>query len=214
MLFVGYESMRENPSSVADRLYERLPDFYPAPFAPAMNIEGISARDDISSPYEELILVGHSLGGLIIRIALADAAQKWVYSSPGTARSPLLSGQTRLFSPASAGFQPSGWLGLFKAGALWEGIEMFLRTSPAYSELQPDSLTIRDTKHRTESLFEMTGISALQASILWANPDNVVLTGWYATDRFRDSAHGQSHSTVCKPHAGYQRPWQFVEAGI
>lgn len=212
MLFVGYESMRENISSVADRLNTRLPHFYPTPFAPAMTVEGIPARDDISSPYEELILVGHSLGGLIIRIALADAAQQWV-NSQGTIRPPLLSGQTRLFSPASGGFQPAGLLRLFMAGAMWEVIEMYLRTSSAYTELQPESPTIVDTKKRTESLFEKTGFSALQASILWANPDNVVRAAWYATDRFRDSADGQSHSTVCKPKAEYLRPWQFVEVG-
>lgn len=213
LLFVGYESERENTSSVADRLRRSLPAFYPAPFPSAMMVDGKAARDDISSPYEELILVGHSLGGLVIRCALVQAAKSWVYGAPGTERPILLSAQTRLFSPANAGFSPTGFLGLAKALGFLGVAEVRLRQSPAYLDLQPGSSLIVDTRQLTEEFFERTLAPALQARILWANPDDVVKAEEYKMD-LRDSADGQSHLTVCKPHDRYLRPWQFLERGI
>ncbi|MHA7209549.1 alpha/beta fold hydrolase [Arthrobacter sp. MDT1-65] len=215
MLFVGYASTRDNITSVADRLNTELPRFYPRPFPPAMNVGGVAAREDVQLPYEELILVGHSLGGLIIRCALAQAAQDWLYALNRSDEPPhvILTAQTRLFSPASAGFRPAGFLAVVKGAGVWPAIELFLRMSSAYTDLQPGSSLIADTRRRTERLFERTKLSALQARTLWANPDEVVLAEIYETDSFRASVDGQSHGTVCKPRSGYRRPWYFVEKG-
>lgn len=214
MLFVGYESTKENATSVADRLNEELPNFYPAPFAPAMCVGDVSARDEVE-PYEELILVGHSLGGLIIRRALKQAAQEWTFSPSGTPIPAILDAQMRLFSPASAGFRPAGKAGFLRAlTGVWGLAELRLRMSSAYWDLQPDSSLIVETRRETESLFARTGLTALQARILWANPDNIVRAEEYSIDPYRRSVHGQTHITVCKPDATYTRPWQFVETGI
>jgi pimeloyl-ACP methyl ester carboxylesterase len=214
MLFVGYKSMRENITSVADRLRTELPRFYPIPYSPAMNVGGVRARDDIVSAYEELILVGHSLGGLVIRIALAKTAQEWLNSSPpqGASLPDLLNAQTRFFSPASAGFRPAGALGLISAAGVWPVIEMFLRTSSAFSDMNPQSTLITNTRRTTERLAG-EGFSSLRARTLWANPDGVVLAEDYDTDLSRASADRQSHGSVCKPSVDYPRPWQFVETG-
>ncbi|SFU10859.1 hypothetical protein SAMN04487915_11158 [Arthrobacter sp. ov118] len=213
MLFVGYKSTRVNVASVGHLLIRQLPLFFPTPFPPAMQVKGVAVRDDTMSPYEELILVGHSLGGLVVRCALVEAAQQWHYSPPGTERPILLSAQTRLFSPATAGFRPAGFLGLAEAFGMRGISEMYLRMSSAYLDLQPDSSMIQETQSRTKYFYEKTSEPALQARILWANPDNVVKAEGYMTDLFADSVDGKSHLTVCKPHDGYTRPWQFVESG-
>lgn len=213
MLFVGYASTKENATSVADRLNDVLPYFYPRPFAPAMNVGGVEARDEVEL-YEELLLVGHSLGGLIIRRALKQAAQQWFLSPAGTPAPAILDAQMRLFSPASAGFRPAGFAGFIRAmTGIWGLAELRLRMSSAYWDLQPDSSLIIDTRRETEDLFAKTGLPALQARILWANPDNIVRAEEYAIDPYRSSAHGQTHVTVCKPDATYTRPWHFVETG-
>jgi pimeloyl-ACP methyl ester carboxylesterase len=76
LLFVSYDSVRENITGVATRLRRELPGFFPEP-ADRL-IETCSSVREISRPYDELILVGHSLGGLIVRRALADCAQQWL----------------------------------------------------------------------------------------------------------------------------------------
>lgn len=214
MLYVGYKSMKENITSVADRLRTELPRFYPTPYFPAMEVGGVKARDDISSEYEDLILVGHSLGGLVIRIALAYVAQQRSNSSPSAAAAPpfLLEAQTRFFSPASAGFRSGGALGIIGAAGVWPVIEMFLRASSAYTDMDPESSLIKGTREKTERLAR-EGFYSLRARILWANPDGVVKAEEYDTDLYRDSADDTSHGSVCKPSSDYQRPWQFVETG-
>lgn len=218
LLFIGYDSTREEITGIANRIRKYLPKFYPLPFAPIMKICGVPARVDIATPYSELYLVGHSLGGVIARRVLCDVAQEWVDSGlSADKRSPILDARTRFFSPASSGFQPSGWLGLAHATGLWEtAIELFLRRSPCYSALKPSSLVLREIHSRTVELLRAGGteLSALRAHILWANPDGVVITERYATDHVDSSFDDKSHLSICKPQDQiYDHPWLFVETG-
>jgi hypothetical protein len=217
-LFVSYNSTKDTINGVANRIRGHMARFYPAPFAPAMEICGLRARDDITTPYEELALVGHSLGGVILRRALCDAAQEWIESDHQKAARPaLLDATTRLFSPASAGFRPAGWLGLLRETGLWErAIELFLRRSPAYSDLQPGSLVLSEIHRRTVALAKRgdPDLTALRAHILWASPDYVVIDERYDTDHVAQSCDDTSHSSVCKPrNATFVAPWVFVKNG-
>jgi hypothetical protein len=184
-----------------------------------MSARGTPARDDTVTPYNDLVLVGHSLGAVILRRALCDAAQEWIDKGrPADSKPVLLHATTRLFSPASAGFQPSGWLGLLRATGTWDrAVEIFLRRSPAYSDLQPDSVVLREIHERTLELNprQDAELSALRAHILWANPDGVVITERYRTDFVDSSWDGCHHIAVCKPRSGeFEVPWRFVEKGL
>ncbi len=44
LLFIGYDSTRENITGVADRLRAGLERFYPAPLAEAMSVDGVAPR--------------------------------------------------------------------------------------------------------------------------------------------------------------------------
>lgn len=214
LLFVAYDSMKDNTTGVAHRLRREMPSFYPVPCPAAMNPGGKPARDDVESPYSELVLIGHSLGGLIVRRALCDAAMEWDQNGRPEPGHVLLSAQTRLFSPASAGFQPSGFLGLVHATGLWRGINAMLRRAPAYSDLQPNSTILLTTRERTEELAGQKEFESLSAHVVWANPDGVVITERYSTDKVDSSWDGTSHMSVCKPeHPKFQSPWDFAETG-
>lgn len=213
LLFIGYKSLRENITGVANRVRRELPLFYPDPFGMAMNIAGARPRENIS-PYSELTLVGHSLGGLILRRAMVDGMMKWRDAGSPDPRPAWLTGRLRLFSPASAGFQSAGFLGAVNASGIWGAIEMFLNTSSAYRDLQPGSAIQTDTRLRTEALASQNGGDTLRANIVWANPDEVVITERYTTDFVDDSWDGKSHTTICKPELGdFEMPWSFVETG-
>jgi hypothetical protein len=216
LLFVGYDSVTDSIPGVAARLRRELPRFYPRLPAGLLEVGGEQLRSDLTGPYPGLVLVGHSLGGVILRLLLCDLAMAW-HENGATARGrpPLLDAEVRLFSPASGGFRSAGWLGLVQASSLWRAVNMQLRRSSAYTDLQPGSSLLRDTRRRTEQLVAEHGdlLKVLRASIIWASPDNVVLAERYDSDRVDDSVDGTTHRTVCKPRSDYARPWRFVETG-
>ena len=218
LLFVGYDSLRETIAGVAGRLRTQLPRFYPQPPKSLVEAAGIPLRDDVGY-YESMIMVGHSLGGVVVRRAVVDAAQEWIdrcANDPRTPKPAILGAQIRLFSPASAGFQAAGLLGVLKASPGWWGLNMYLRNSSAYSDLQPGSLVLAAIRSRTEQLVELdaTKFSALRARILWANPEDVVISERYDTDYVEAIADNVSHKSVCKPRDQYLTPWVFVERGL
>lgn len=218
MLFVGYESRKERPGETAAWIRHRLPDFYPLlPPGIAMHDEA-GARDTATNPYRELVLVGHSLGGFILRLALLQQARSWLFQDrevePNAPRPPLLDATLRLFSPASAGFQPAGLLAIltcvFSAGMV------ALNGSPAFTALQPGSALLFGTREDTETLISRyrEELAALRAHIMWARPEQVVEREGYQTDYEADSLIPvRNHADVCKPHFGYEQPWNFVETG-
>jgi triacylglycerol esterase/lipase EstA (alpha/beta hydrolase family) len=219
LLFVGYPSNKDNPQATAGRLRRHLPRFYPDLPGELLEMSGARVRPAVDAPYEELFLVGHSLGGVIVRRALCEIAEAWLderNTSPEAPRPRLLDAQVRLFSPASAGFRAAGLLGMVRASSFWRAVDMQLRRSSAYSELQPGSSFLSKTQERTEALVSRSGgeFSGLKAHIVWANPDNVVLPERYESDHKPDEpVDGTTHRSVCKPTVRYELPWIFVETG-
>ena len=218
LLFVGYESLKERPGETAAWIRRRLPDFYPRLPPGIATCREVSARTTAVKPYGELVLVGHSLGGLVLRIALLQQARSWLLQDreldPNAPRPPLLDATLRLFSPASAGFQPAGLLAMltcvFSAGMV------ALKGAPAFTALRQESELLMLTRSATESLIGnyYRELTALRAHIMWARPEQVVEREGYQTDYEADSLIPiRSHIAVCKPTVGYEQPWHFVETG-
>jgi hypothetical protein len=219
MLFIGYPSGSENITGTADRLCRQLPRFFPNLPQGVLEERGASVRPPAESSYSELLLVGHSLGGVVVRRALCEVAHSWLQRRKVDAqapRPPLLEAETRLFSPASAGFRPSGRLGQIKATPLlWLFCRMKLQGSSAFNDLQEGSQILTGTQKRTEEFISQYAneLCALRACVLWANPENIVVTERYTSDHCSCSADGTNHLSVCKPNDTYQIPWRFVETG-
>jgi len=218
LLFVGYDSRRDNITGTAARLRRHLPRFYPELPDEHLRAGGVRVRATATNRYGELLLVGHSLGGVVLRRALCDVAQEWIHAGELDGSSPkpaLLDAQVRLFSPASAGFRPAGLVGLMRSTPAWFAANMVLRRSSAFTDLEPNSEILNQTRQRTESLIDnyAADLGSLRARILWANPDNVVVTERYRTDMVDDAVDSTTHRSVCKPHDAYHAPWLFVETG-
>lgn len=211
MLFVGYR-VQDNPQSVAELLLRQLDKFYPFPRSELLTIFDASPRSS-AGKYDELVIVGHSLGGLIVRRALLKAAQELL---EWNAQRNALEARVRLFSPASGGFRPAGILGAIRASAGWKYIEPFLRRDSSYSDLQPGSSLITSTRELTEDYIARLPESergALRPHILWADKENVVVRETYRTDPPDRTAWQRDHSNVCKPDATYTDPWVFASIG-
>ena len=218
MLFVGYKSKTDTIVGVANRLEAGLAQLFPD--LPDEHLVGrdCRVRDPAEQLYKKLILVGHSLGGVIVRRMLMDLAWRWQKQrdqDPRVPASPLLVAQQRLFSPANAGIRMAGWLALLKAPEKWRIAEVLLSTAPAYQELEPGSLLLQRTRDLTQELHQRhaTDLGALAASIAWAEPDKVVQPDYYLSDAYQGSIDGTNHRSVCKPSDSYQTPYTFVETG-
>lgn len=198
LVFVGYSSLHDEVGYSASALRNWLARAYPSPEL------GLLPTRQVDAPYDQLVLVGHSLGGVVLRMLLLEELR----AQPN---SPLLQATLLLFSPAIGGFVPSGLLGAFRELGLWAVVEAILSGSPAYNVLRKKTDDLAHLRADTEQAAKTNqALRSLSAWTLWASPDGVVATGGYATDRPPEWEQ-LPHMRVCKPHVGYTRPWEFIE---
>ncbi|MGC0370550.1 esterase/lipase family protein [Microbacterium sp. SLBN-111] len=215
LLFLEYDSVHARITTTADRLRQHLPTFYPIPYQGMLVRDGLMVRADVTTPYEELYLVGHSLGGLVLRVAKLEAMTEWeLRDFKDISRNDILDGILRLFSPAIAGFDPTGRLGaIMEFAPLRWIIDLYLAYGSATKELGVTSLLLAETRSRTESYGSNPDYrSLLGAAILWAENESVVKPHKYRIDVQR-TAEGRDHRSVSKPEVGYILPFKFVEFG-
>lgn len=215
LVFFDYDSLRESIKGVADRLRRCIDLYYPTPNAALSGNDLGELRSSDSPDYEELLVVGHSLGGLVARKAVADAFTQWqAASSDGdTVRPATLAASLRLFSPASAGVRLAGVAGSFQKAHLTDWLEAWLYQSAAFQDLLPGSEVLRSTRRRTEANASHKAAASLRARVLWANPEDVVLAEDYDSDIYSSSVDETSHTSICKPRHGFREPWTFIARG-
>jgi alpha-beta hydrolase superfamily lysophospholipase len=210
LLFAGYDSTSGTIKGFADNLRHELPAFYPTRRRDLLEVDGAEVCEP--ADYTELVIVGHSLGGVVVRRAVCDAIRD---SQEGTSGSLFATATVRLFSPATAGFRPAGKLGMLFETKVFRKIAMIkLRRSQAFTELERTSPFLEDTRTTTEDLAHDDPSSApLHPRTLWAYDDEVVEARDYKTDPVSDSIEKVNHSDVCKPQSAYVAPWDYVETG-
>ncbi len=216
LLFAGYNSTEGRIKGFADELRHAIPAFYPKRRQELL--QAGNAKLGEPADYGELVLVGHSLGGVVVRRAVCDAIQD---SQERGTRSPLTTATVRLFSPATGGFSPAGDLGMLFETRLKRLAMLKLRRSQAFTELNDKRDFLCDTQTATENLARTDPASApLHPRTLWAYNDQIVETRDYTTDPVSDSIGAPTktvaevtHSGVCKPTSVYLAPWDHVEKG-
>ena len=215
LVFFDYDSLRESIKGVADRLRKCVDRYYPAPSGDLSGNEVGEIRPLSLPDYEELVLIGHSLGGLVARKAVADAFTLWqaANGSSQEGKPAALAASLRLFSPASAGVRFAGPVGSLQKAHLVEWLEAWLYRSAAFQDLQPGSEVLRATRRRTEANASHEEASALRARVLWANPEDVVLPEDYDSDIYSSSVDETDHRSVCKPRSDFREPWTFIARG-
>jgi hypothetical protein len=205
----------------SDQLFNFVNHIFPVPPDALFKVGSISLRPQFR--YRELVLVGHSEGGLLLRKVVLEAANrdKRLDAYLRTKREDrvgepapegLLLGQLRLFAPAIGGEALTGWIGLILNSSL---VAPFLGMSSAKKGLETQSTPIRSAREYTDDWAEHFAMECFRAHILWAEHDLVVEPEKYKRDRHcTKSPPGTDHSSVCKPNRKYLRPLQFVEKGV
>ncbi len=215
VFFVGYDSVGDELALSSDYLASFLHLIYPTP--PRLLLEGPYAeagarlRPD-EAPYEELVLVGHSAGGVVIRLALLDALQRCRATS---GQDGSLSGaRLRLFAPALAGERLAGGRGrIARIAGFRAALLIYKGGSPSFQELSQDSQLLHQLRQDTTHVAETCpDLAAFRARVLWAHTDDVVISRRYRHDTSW-RARNTDHTSVCKPTAQYPLPVHFSCTG-
>jgi pimeloyl-ACP methyl ester carboxylesterase len=162
--------------------------------------------------YARLILVGHSLGGVVIRRLIADefADLKWQSENPS---SHLANADVRLFAPAQLGFRPVAWANLISSSPLGVLLRLGASLNRGFSDLQENCETLKQLRRETEHAARLHPTAkALRPYVLWGDREDIVVPGRFDTDPPLQVAveTAQSHTSVCKLTDQYHRSAYFV----
>jgi pimeloyl-ACP methyl ester carboxylesterase len=212
LYFFGYDSFNTSVSKTAETLLTFLdclepasPDWFMVRPSdnPLYSAFAATQLRETPTSYRELILVGHSLGGLVLRYALLQRLLPLKFTGLTPLASPVLqNARLRLFAPAINGSRPTGIkafiLSTAGPGALARAL---MRQSPSYNDMLPNGALIGPTRKSTQDLAEQhPAVMALRAEIVWGESETVVSDTKYDCDQVNDSrSSGKDHVTVCKP---------------
>ncbi|MBZ5636234.1 MAG: hypothetical protein LAO55_24155 [Acidobacteriia bacterium] len=247
LFFFEYESVWNHIATSSGGLWDFLEGIYPEPkddwfaanFA-EIGIPELALEADLSAlpcarHYTNLVLVGHSEGGVVIRKMLLDIIQTGVGMPKRAAAGRLAESQQdssiefapsapnpslqfpatvelRLFAPALFGYRPSGGPGLVATSpGVGDLLHWSLNASPAYQDLKDPTKLLEPLQAETEKLAPENPM--LRARITWAIDEHIVAIGpgRYTIDHQAKDAPGRTHSSVCKPTQHYLDPLEFCE---
>jgi pimeloyl-ACP methyl ester carboxylesterase len=215
--FFQYSSVWERIHSSTDRLVKFLDKviFQPDPLHFVTQLDPLLVDADIEisesgtteisalpadRQYVDVVLVGHSEGGVVIRNAV---------DKKSTGNSPILRCQLSLFAPAIGGYAPAGLLGTLANsiffGKLLDGV---FRAAPAYQDLSGSDLLKKLRRKTEKNARREKSKPAFRAHILWGRRDYVVKPDKYDDDE--EEFEDRNHTGVCKPNSGYLVPLQRV----
>jgi pimeloyl-ACP methyl ester carboxylesterase len=217
LYFYGYESRRFSIAEQAAAFLKFLDSVFPNP----SSFFGTPANSKRDLDYAELYLVGHSLGGVVLREGILDrAAIAEAKQRTRTESISLLDASLRLFAPAMHGAKPSGWLGL-----AYHLLNEIKEVKPWFTALAESQTIVRQLKSDsdklvrlhdlTEDLASRTSYRALVADVVYGENEHIVERDKFRLDKLPPSpVPRMNHRSLCKPQPGYRYPLHFVMRGI
>ena len=196
-----------------------LDDIFPNPPMELFSTPEVKLREQCE--YKELMLVGHSEGGLLLRKAIVatagdDDRLEAYRIDPARATKPepapegIEVAELRLFAPAIGGEALTGFKGIVAST-----FARFLHVSAAKTSMASPSSPVVTAREHTEHYANFLQLPCFRAHILWADDDDVVLSEKYLHDKTcRNVRPGTDHVSVCKPSLLYLLPVHFVEKGV
>ncbi|MEO7048511.1 MAG: hypothetical protein ABI091_24645 [Ferruginibacter sp.] len=153
--------------------------------------------------YSKIVIVAHSLGAVITRVALNEGYKT---ESAWLDKCALV-----FFAPAHKGAKDE-ILGL----AELHGFTKLISPVAKYfvvtlKQLMDKSIIINPMEIKVKALIDKNVTSfTIPKVVVWADPDRVVINDFFLEDPEPISLDGVKHEDVCKPSKKFEEPYKFV----
>lgn len=154
------------------------------------------------APYSKIVIVAHSLGAVVTRIALNygyDDNEGWVDNC-----------HLVLFAPAHNGAHKDYETFIDARGILKIAGFILGRKILALRQLTDVSIIIQPMANRVMELINGEGIKTFTVAklVVWADPDQVVINRRFGSDPKAVPFENKGHQAVCKPTRNFKQPFQ------
>lgn len=204
IIFYGYDSFKSQANNMGLRFYKFL-KVHNYPQGKSLNNKrGVTAN----FTYDRIILVGHSLGSIVVRRALLNAKvndEIWVNEC-----------KMVLFAPAHRGARIQGLLLECLPGISKVFAGLGLTIYPITDDLRPDSRAILNLISDTEQYINLgTGDFTIAHTVVWAGSEIVVYNERFCNDPVAEEIANKRHMGIQKPVSQvYEEPVAFVRAAL
>lgn len=216
VIFFGYPSRGPTTEFSAAKFREFLKDFLLTPHSSVIK-PTLGPQDHLlgrRSNYSQVLLIGHSMGAVVIRRAISDLSlEPELASSLATLR--LL-----LFAPAHKGSDLPEMVASGLGLNYLPGASFVTKLLPRYlrsiEDLRIGSSALKRLEKEVISQIrqlrtERKPINHLVASVVHAQNDKVVSQEKFAEDLPLEPVSNKNHRSLCKPHENFQFPILRVE---
>lgn len=200
VIFYGYDSLKGQANNNAVTFYSFLN--YICENSPNnLGYKRHHLEDDFR--YQQILIVAHSLGAIVVRRALLNANTENKFWLPNC--------KMVLFAPAHKGARIQNLIieSLPSVGKIITGLGLL--KIPVLDDLRPTSQTILNLIADSQYyLNQNKGQFTIAHKVIWANNEVVVHNDQFCNDPPPTLIDNKSHSSVCKPRASYPDPYLIV----
>ena len=208
ILFYGYESVTKQVWTNMGRLLDLLDLIGTNPSETVVNptLKTEWHRDKHFS-YDHIILVGHSLGGVLCREALLKAYRK--PNRPDWLKKVSLI----LFAPAHMGARLAHLVKEVKfpylpLGAVYGLVRLYAQV---LGDIEENCEHLKELRQETRKCLEDDPLAPLKAAcVVHGSDDRVVVLSDFIHDEETKRKDGKGHISVCKPLPSYEDPFSLV----
>ena len=208
LIYYGYDAKFKQANSSALDFRDFLTALLSRPFAHAnqalQNFNLPELLREEHGTYEKIVIIAHSLGAIVSRVALLDChdlrqrdAAKYAWLD----RCRLV-----LFAPAHWGSMTADIAYLFLSNqSTWILSDIAgkaaLQKSPLLGDLRSNSAVIEQLRERTAELLKAAAPPpyAIAEAVRWADIEAVVHNSRFGRDAVAEKIPGTDHVSVCKP---------------
>jgi pimeloyl-ACP methyl ester carboxylesterase len=206
LIFAGYDSIEEPTESCSDRMRELLQALLTQP-ASSRRPKSIPSSDN--GPYSRVLVIAHSMGGVVVRRALLLADEE---GFEWTAKVRMV-----LFAPAHYGARLLNYTDSIMSGLLGKIWAISQYHSPAIEELRPGSPYLADLRESLEKALTKTPkpqhLVALR--VIHAHKEKILsFPGKRLAEDPQSIFIDGTHVSLCKPDSVSSRSMQELQAAI